>query len=176
MPPRLLSREEALAGTLAPPEVSGAQTLLDLPFCGLDGEVRTGQLMVHRDLAAEVWEIFQEILRARFPLHSLLPAVVFGWSDDLSMAANNSSGFNYRRAVGKSKLSEHSWGRAIDLNPVQNPYIRGELVLPPGAVRDASQPGTLLPDGEVVAAFESRGWTWGGRWTTLLDWHHFEKS
>jgi len=67
--------------------------------------------------------------------------------------------------VGKSKLSYHSWGRAIDINPVQNPYIRGEVVLPPGAVRDAERPGTLLADGAVVAAFESRGWTWGGRWT-----------
>ncbi len=174
--PALLDLTRALAGTAAPPEVSATQALLTLGHLDFSGQVRNGQLMVHRDLAVEVCEIFQAILDAGFPIHSLVPAVQFNWSDDLSMAANNSSGFNYRRAVGKSKLSYHSWGRAIDINPVQNPYIRGEVVLPPGAIRDVAQVGTLLEDGPVVAAFERKGWVWGGRWTTLLDWHHFEKA
>lgn len=91
------------------------------------------------------------------------------------MADNNSSAFNYRTAVGKTNLSRHAFGRAIDINPVQNPYVKGGLVLPPGAVYDTGVRGTLLPDGVVVQAFEKRGWTWGGRWTTLKDWHHFEK-
>jgi hypothetical protein len=105
----------------------------------------------------------------------MLPVVIYDWSDDASMAANNSSAFNYRLAVGKTRLSQHSFGRAIDINPMQNPYIKGDVILPPGSVYDATVSGTLLPEGPVVTAFEKRGWVWGGRWTSLLDWHHFEK-
>jgi hypothetical protein len=134
-----------------------------------------GQLVVHRELEREVREIFREILLARFPLETMIPVVAFGWSDEASMEANNCSAFNYRLKVGKNNLSAHATGRAIDINPRQNPYIRGDLTLPPGAQYNVDAPGTLLANGAVVRAFESRGWTWGGRWTTLLDYHHFEK-
>lgn len=170
-----MTLEEALAGTSAPPRIRSAQVLVDVEFLDFEGLERVGQIVVHRKLAVEVAEIFREIRAVDFPLHSVIPVVQFGWSDDASMEANNSSGFNYRRAVGKRKLSQHSWGRAVDLNPVQNPYLRGELVLPPGARYEPGIAGTLLADGPVVRAFESRGWTWGGRWQTLKDWHHFEK-
>lgn len=169
------SREEALRGSLAPPSVQAAQALQQVRHYNFHGVEQLGQIMVHRALASEVQEIFEEIFALHFPLFSVLPAGYFGWSDDASMAANNSSAFNYRRAVGRRRLSLHAHGRAVDLNPVQNPYIKGDLVLPPGAIRDLGQAGTLLEQGGVVAAFERRGWTWGGRWTSLLDWHHFEK-
>jgi hypothetical protein len=166
---------EALTGTAAPAGIRFRQVLVDVEFLDFEGHERSGQIVVHRDLAREVESIFQEIRAAQFPLFSVIPVVNFGWSDDASMEANNSSGFNYRRAVGKRKLSQHSWGRAVDLNPVQNPYLRDDLVLPPGGKYEPGMPGTLLPDGPVVRAFESRGWTWGGRWQMLKDWHHFEK-
>ena len=168
-----MTLDEALQGSVAPPEILGNQTLLDVPFVGFDGENRSGQIVVARDLAAQVAAIFAEI--RGFPLGQVTPVVAFGWSDDASMEANNCSGFNYRRKVGKGTLSAHALGRAIDLNPLQNPYINGELTLPPGAIYDAARPGTLLADGIVVRAFERRGWIWGGRWTSLLDYHHFEK-
>jgi peptidoglycan L-alanyl-D-glutamate endopeptidase CwlK len=101
--------------------------------------------------------------------------VKYGWSDDESMAANNSSGFNYRYIAGTDKLSQHAYGRAIDINPLFNPYIRGDVVDPPGGVYDPSRPGTLVAGDAIVQAFEARGWTWGGRWDTRKDWHHFEK-
>lgn len=171
-----MTRETALLNSLAPPDILAAQTLIELPFVDFDGAARRGHVVVADDLAEEVREIFMEIFAARFPIYQMKPVVAFGWSDDASMEANNCSGFNFRRKVGKSTLSAHALGRAIDINPRQNPYIRGDLVLPRGACYDVSVSGTLLPDGIVVKSFESRGWQWGGRWTRLLDYHHFEKN
>jgi len=167
--------EEALRGKEIPAHIRQSLALLDLEYRGFDGVPRIGQMVVHCDLADEVRAIFLEIRAADFPIAAMVPVVVHDWSDDASMAANNSSAFNYRVAVGKTNLSQHAYGRAIDINPLQNPYIKGDLILPPGAVYDPAVPGTLLAQGPVVAAFEKRGWTWGGRWTTLHDWHHFEK-
>lgn len=167
---------DAVAGTTAPTDVIAVQRLLCVPYVNFEGQRQTGHLVVHRELVAEVVEIFQEIAQAAFPIHSILPVVQFGWSDDVSMAMNNTSAFNYRQIVGKPTLSKHAWGRAIDINPRQNPYIKGDTVLPPGAVRDIEAPGTLLETGPVVAAFERRGWAWGGRWNLPQDWHHFQKD
>ncbi|MDF2441332.1 MAG: hypothetical protein JWN98_2316 [Abditibacteriota bacterium] len=172
----MMTLEEALAGKEMPLEIRQNQALLDLPYWGFDGEMHQGQLVIQRELAAEVQAIFAEIAQLRFPIAKMVPVVAYAWSDDDSMADNNSSAFNYRFAQGKPKLSYHAYGRAIDINPVQNPYIKGELVLPPGAVYNPEARGTLLGDGPVVAVFEKRGWTWGGRWQRLSDWHHFEKA
>ena len=161
-----MTLQEALDGKEIPPDIRDSLVLLDLEYFGFDQACH---------LAADVRAIFEEIASARFPIAQMLPVVAFDWSDDASMAANNSSAFNYRLAVGKAKLSQHAYGRAIDINPVQNPYIKGVLILPPHGVYNPAVPGTLLPEGPVVTAFEKRGWTWGGRWTTLKDWHHFEK-
>lgn len=171
-----MTLEEALEGSPAPPEVLATQTLLSIPFVDFAGETQVGQLVVHRDLAVEVVELFRLLFVERFALARMMPIVAFGWSDDLSMEANNCSAFNYRVKVGKSELSAHALGRALDINPRQNPYIRGELVLPEGAVYDAEVAGTLTPDSIAVRFLESRGWVWGGRWTTLKDFHHFEKT
>lgn len=170
-----MTLEEALAGKEIPGDIRETLVLLDLEYSSFDGGLQLGQMVVYRELASEVREIFQEVAAASFPIEKMLPVSTFDWSDDASMAANNSSAFNYRLAVGKAKLSQHAYGRAIDINPLQNPYINGDLILPPDGVYNPDVSGTLLADGPVVAAFERRGWTWGGRWTTLKDWHHFEK-
>lgn len=172
----MMTLEHALTGQQIPPAIRATLVLLDLDFWGFDDAQHTGQMVVHRDLAAEVREIFAEIARARFPIEQMVPVSAFGWSDDASMAANNSSAFNYRLAVGQPWLSQHAYGRAIDINPRQNPYLKGDLVLPAGAVYDPDARGTLVSSGAVVRAFERRGWDWGGHWTTLKDWHHFEKK
>ena len=165
---------QALANSPAPPEVLANQMLLDVPFVDFDGEKQIGQLVMARELGEEVAAIFAEIYG--FPIAQMAPVVAWNWDDDASMEANNCSGFNYRRKVGKSALSAHALGRAVDINPRQNPYTNGDLTLPAGAIYDESAPGTLVAEGIVVRAFESRGWQWGGRWTSLLDYHHFEKA
>ena len=170
-----MTLEQALQNSSAPPEILAAQTLLDLPFLNFSGEIHLGFLVAHRDLEIEIREIFAEILAARFPIFQMVPTVQFDWSDDVSMEQNNSSAFNYRLKVGKPELSLHATGHAIDINPRQNPYIKGDLVLPPGALYEPEKPGTITEDGAVVRAFESRGWIWGGRWQHIGDFHHFEK-
>jgi peptidoglycan L-alanyl-D-glutamate endopeptidase CwlK len=167
--------DSALLGKEIPLEIREALVLLNIPYRGFDDQLHTGQLIVHHTLANEVTAIFEEIARAGFPIEKMVPVVCYDWSDDASMADNNSSGFNYRCAVGKTQLSQHAYGRAIDVNPLQNPYVKGDQVLPPGADYDSLVVGTLLEQGPVVVAFERHGWTWGGRWTTLKDWQHFEK-
>lgn len=172
----MMTLEEALAGKEMPIEIRQNLVLLDLEYWGFDQAWHCGQLIVQRELEKDVLAIFEEIALSRFPIAKMVPVVAYDWSDDASMADNNSSGFNYRLALGKPKLSYHAYGRAIDINPVQNPYVKADLVLPPDAVYNPDARGTLVADGPVVAAFEKRGWTWGGRWDALSDWHHLEKA
>ncbi len=167
---------QALQHSPAPPEILATQGLIDIPFLDFQGQIRTGFLVAHRDLEPEIRQIFAEIFQSRFPICQMRPICEFGWSDDESMLQNNCSAFNFRRKVGKPALSHHAMGRAIDINPVQNPYLKAEICLPPGAKYQPETPGTILENGVVVRAFESRGWIWGGRWTKLLDYHHFQKS
>lgn len=178
MPPLIdsaLTREQALTGTLAPPEIWQTQILLDIEYWSFDGALHRGQLVVHETVVDEVRAIFAEIEAARFPIEKMVPVVAYNWSDDVSMEENNSSGFNYRAIVGATTLSKHATGLAIDINPRLNPYIKGELVLPPGAVYDPQIAGTLTEECVAVQAFTKRGWVWGGHWETRKDWHHFEK-
>ena len=96
------------------------------------------------------------------------------------MAANNTSAFNYRQISGSSgKLSLHAYGVAVDINPRQNPYVRGKTVLPAAGSefldRRRLQPGMIQAGDVVYQAFVKRGWRWGGDWTSLKDYQHFEK-
>jgi hypothetical protein len=92
------------------------------------------------------------------------------------MEANNTSAFNFRFKTGsRTELSKHAGGRAIDINPVQNPYIKGELVLPKSSEYDPEAEGTLCEDHPVVRTFLKLGWEWGGNWTSRKDYQHFEK-
>ncbi len=175
-----LSRDAALQGSIAPDSILQTLQVLAVQYVGFDNNLHRGQIVVARELAAEVKEIFAALCALRFPIQQVVPLCQFHWSDDESMSANNSSGFNYRAIVGGERLSYHALGRAIDINPRQNPYIKpnaegADLVLPPGAVYDLSQMGTLKANSEAVRVFESRGWEWGGRWTRCFDYHHFQK-
>jgi peptidoglycan L-alanyl-D-glutamate endopeptidase CwlK len=174
--PQKMTLQEALQGSPAPQAIKDSQALIDLEHYNFEGKLCTGYLVAHRDLEAEIRAIFGEIFACRFPIFQMRPISEFDWSDDLSMEQNNCSAFNYRLKVGKSSLSAHATGRAIDINPCQNPYQRGELILPPKGSYNLLAPGTILDVSPVVYAFESRGWIWGGRWESLKDFHHFEKD
>ena len=138
----------------------------------LDGE---GIIEVHRDLAADVEALFQFMLTRRFPLSCVLPIACFKWDDECSMLANNTSGFNYRKIAGKDRLSKHAFGRAIDINPWFNPCIQDGITQPAGANYVPSRLGTLTADSPVTQFLKSHGWIWGGDWTSLKDYQHFEK-
>ena len=171
-----LSFDEAFGGKRVPLFIRRHFALLDIEYHGFDSEAHRGQIIVHGSLADEVREIFEEIRAAHFPIKKMIPVCAFDWNDDLSMAANNSSGFNPRRIAGTRRKSLHASGHAIDINPVQNPWQHDGKTDPPGTVYDPSQRGTLLENSAPVTAFLSRGWEWGGHWTTMKDWHHFQKA
>lgn len=169
-----MSLEEALAGKDIPDDIKNSVTLVAVPFVSFSGEVCEGQLVVHKEVADEVREIFKKLSDMRFPIERMVPVVAYQWDDDASMAANNSSAFNYRIIYGTDRLSNHAYGRAIDINPIQNPYVRSDgTAVPSGARYDLAQPGTVTD--EVVGIFKSHGWTWGGEWSDRKDWQHFEK-
>jgi poly-gamma-glutamate synthesis protein (capsule biosynthesis protein) len=143
------------------------------------GRLRTGELLVHRDVAASVVQVFRRLHETRFPIASMELVDRFGGDDGRSMAANNSSAFNCRPVTGGTSWSEHSYGRAIDLNPVQNPYVRGSTVFPAAGRafldRTASRPGLIRQGDAVEQAFVGIGWSWGGRWSSP-DYQHFSAS
>ncbi len=148
-------------------------------YRGFDGADHQGELVVANSVAADVVDIFTELYDAGYPIASLRLVDDFGGSDDDSMAANNSSAFNCRPVTGGGGFSEHSYGTAIDLNPVQNPYLSGSLVLPEQGrpyVDRQPAPGVIEPGDEVVTAFAEHGWTWGGTWNGPVDYQHFSVS
>jgi hypothetical protein len=153
---------------------------LTVTYLNYQSQVASGALYVHKDVAGELKTIFGILFRDKFHIEKIAPVEEYGGSDDASMAANNTSAFNCRDITGvPGKFSNHSWGRAVDINPLTNPYVKGDVVLPPGGRayldRMKALPGLILSGGPVVRGFESRGWTWGGRWEDRQDYQHFEK-
>jgi hypothetical protein len=150
-----------------------------LTYRGFDGRARTGSIVVHRRVADDVVTVFRRLYAARFPIRRLTPVSAYRGSDDASMAADNTSGFNCRRAVGSATgaWSQHAYGLAIDVNPVENPYVLGGRALPPAGeryiARTPYRPGMAVAGGVLVRAFASVGWSWGGAWRGSPDYQHF---
>jgi hypothetical protein len=153
---------------------------LDVSHFGSDGAVHTGRLIVAADRAQELIGVFADLHDARFPIERMEPIDVYGGDDNRSMSANNTSAFNCRLATGGTGWSEHSYGRAIDINPIWNPYVKGTTVLPPEAAeyvdRTRTDAGMIHAGDAVVGALEARGWQWGGYWTSLKDYQHFSTT
>jgi hypothetical protein len=155
---------------------------VSVSYVGFDGRAHRGVLVVSRRVTAEVTTVFRRLYAARFPIRRMRPVSVYRGDDDRSAAADNTSGFNCRRAVaaGPPRWSAHAYGEAIDVNDVENPYLeRGRVIPPAGAAyRDRSRvrPGMAVPGGVLVRAFASVGWQWGGRWAGTPDYQHFSRS
>ncbi len=155
--------------------------LVHLDHVGFDGNRHRGRLVVHADTVDAVMTAFRRMYEARFPIERVTLVDDVGGNDDAAMAANLTTAFNCRRVTGGSGWSEHATGRAIDVNPLQNPYISSRgTVLPPGgaAYTDRSAPaiGLIVEGGPAVAAFDAVGWGWGGRWSSIKDYQHFSAS
>ncbi len=154
--------------------------MLTLRYWDFEGHEQTGRLIVNAAVAGEVASIFRELHARKFPIERMQPIEEYGGNDDRSMEANNTSAFNCRDVTGQpGKFSNHSWGRAIDLNPLTNPYVKGEKVLPAAGRtyldRTQSYKGGIERDGFVVELFKKHGWAWGGDWKDRQDYQHFEK-
>lgn len=145
-----------------------------------EGQIASGELVVASRVADDVVAAFERLYEGRFPVDRMELIEAFSGDDDASMAANNTSSFNCRPRLGGSEFSRHSYGEAIDLNPLTNPYVRGKLVAPPAGRswldRRRVRPGMIVAGGVAVAAFESIGWKWGGSWKRTKDFQHFSSD
>lgn len=166
----------AIEGTKAPKAIVDSLTLLKVEFYDFQGKLNHGYLVVNIELEDDVRELFELIKSSKFPIDKVVPIVHYEWDDDASMQANNTSAFNYRTIEGTNRLSHHATGRAIDINPFQNPVMYSDgKISPKGAKYNPKVPGTLTADSEIVKFMKSRGWRWGGDWTSFKDYHHFDK-
>ncbi|MEE9449835.1 MAG: M15 family metallopeptidase [Ignavibacteriaceae bacterium] len=167
--------EEALYGQRIPASVTTNLTIVTVFYYGFDEKLHQGQLVVHKEVARDVKDIFEIIRQIHFPIEKVVPICKYKWSDDESMRVNNTSSFNYRFISGSKILSKHASGLAIDINPKQNPYIKNGTTSPAGSVYIADTKGTITTDCRIVEEFKKRGWTWGGDWKSLKDYQHFQK-
>lgn len=167
--------EQAIEGTKAPKELIDSLCLIDVHYFSTDGQIHKGQLVIHKDVKEEVEKIFKLALQYEFPIKKAIPIVKYGWSDSISMAENNTSAFNYRNIAGTNRLSRHSYGKAVDINPMFNPYIDNGVITPKGGKWDKTRKGTLTEDCPIVKRFIELGWTWGGNFQSYKDYHHFDK-
>ena len=146
-----------------------------------DAQVHVGELIVHADVAEDVVRVFDALHTARFPLEEVRVIRVDELSAPPTGDGNVTSAFVCRPTVGGTRWSEHAYGRAIDVNPFHNPYVRGDLVIPElaGAYVDRTdvRPGMIVAGDAVTDAFASIGWGWGGDWTgSATDPMHFSVS
>jgi D-alanyl-D-alanine carboxypeptidase len=154
---------------------------VEVNYLGFDGGTHHGALIVNEDLAAEVIAIFEQLLQLRYPIEKIRTVENYpGADDELSMEDNNTSAFNCRDIPGTGRWSQHAFGRAIDLNPLLNPYIdRTGAFQPRNAApyldRNRTDPGLLNAGDPAVRVFTDRGWRWGGYWRTPIDYQHFER-
>ncbi len=158
---------------------------LKLLYYGFDGNTYVGEMIVNKKIENDVLSIFQTLYENNYPIERMTLIDAYGASDALSMEDNNTSAFNYRTISGSSKLSNHSYGMAIDLNPKYNPYVKtasdGSLVCQPESGReyaDRSADFAYKIDENDLAfrLFTQAGFDWGGNWNSVRDYQHFEKK
>lgn len=176
-PARVLARSTWKPGC---PVGAGDLAWVRLTFHGFDGERHTGELLVNTDVSRDVVAVFRKLWRARFPLEQMRVTTLAEMDAPPTGDGNNTGAFVCRVKRGGSSYSEHAYGRAVDINPFHNPYVKGDLVLPElaSAYRDRSRraPGMVRAGGPVVRAFRSVGWEWGGAWQSLKDYQHFSRD
>jgi hypothetical protein len=151
-----------------------------LSHWGFDGRAHLGRLVVNRRVTRDVVTVFRRLYAARFPIRRMVPVSRYRGSDDASMAADNTSAFNCRFVSGTTRWSMHAYGLAIDVNPVENPYVSGGRISPPAGRRYVdrfrSRPGMAVAGRVLVDAFAAVGWKWGGAWTSSRDYQHFSTN
>ncbi len=156
----------------------------------LDGKIKTGEMVVNKAIAHDVIDIFRELYNNKYPIERMQLIDDFNANDEESMRANNTSGFCYREIKGSKRLSKHSQGRAVDINPLYNPCFRivfntkGDSIgykrlqpetAAPYTNRSKTFPYKLTANDLAVKLFKKKGFTWGGNWKRSKDYQHFEK-
>ena len=146
-------------------------------FWGFDGRPHMGTLIVHRSVAAPIAGVLGRLYALRFPIRRMVPVDAYGGDDFRSIEADNTSSFNCRPATGSTHWSEHAYGEAVDLDPLENPYVSGGATSHPASRRYLDRslrlPGMIHAGDAVVRAFAAAGWGWGGVWNGTRDYQHF---
>lgn len=166
---------DATAGPECP--VSPQQlSVVRFAFVDFSGSTQSGEVVVASTEAQAVLLVFERLFLDRFEMAMATPVIGFGNDDQASMLANNTSGFNCRRVTGSSAWSRHSYGLAIDINPLVNPWVRKGGIEPPEAAsyvdRAIEVPGGIYPGDAIIAYFDQIGWLWGGDFEEP-DYQHF---
>jgi hypothetical protein len=166
--------------------------LMDLRYINVnhlnfEGETVSGEIIVHKDVADDVVNIFAELYEIGYPIRQMRLVSDFNADDWASIEADNTSAFNCRPVTGKKKKwSKHAYGKAIDINPIENPYIskRGHISHKASLkyrkrihkVNTPEDRATLLKNDSATKIFKKYGWKWGGDWYTIKDYQHFVKK
>lgn len=183
IPDSIFSRINGVSYSEAGPTKRADLRFLNVLHYDFEGNIRHGQIICHKRIANALIDIFRELYQIKYPIHSIRLIDNYAGDDEASMSDNNSSCFNYRRTTGGSRISKHAYGLAIDINPLQNPYIstsaNGTRIIAPKAAapyadRTNLRPGMLSADDPCVKAFRRHGFSWGGNWRRNKDYQHFE--
>lgn len=157
---------------------------LIIPHFDGHGNVRLGEMVCHRTVARQLLDIFRELFSAHYPIERMVLIDDYDADDERSMSANNTTCFCYRTVAGSRKLSRHSLGKAVDINPLYNPFVRRTAratIITPEAGRQwadrtiADNPYAVRRGDAAWRAFTRRGWRWGGSWRTRPDYQHFQQ-
>jgi D-alanyl-D-alanine carboxypeptidase len=159
------------------PVAPAALRTVHVSYRDFAGNRQVGAIVVAKRHAPAILGVFRKLWEARFPIRRLRPVSEYRGSDDASMEADNTSGFNCRFVGGTTRWSMHAYGEAIDVNPVENPYVRGGRVSPPAGRayvdRSPYRKGMAVRGGVLVRAFASAGWKWGA---SFGDYQHFSTT
>jgi hypothetical protein len=149
-------------------------------FWGFDAKPHTGELVINRAYAQDIVSVFRKLYAARFPIEEMRLVTTADLNAHPTGDGNDTSAFVCRAAVGQTRWSEHAYGRAIDINPFQNPYVKDDLVLPELASayvdRSDKRAGMIFPGDVIANAFAAIGWGWGGSWRHSKDYQHFSST
>jgi len=159
---------------------------LKLKYLDFEGQTREGEMIVHKAVADEVVTIFNELYSIGYPIYKMKLVSAYKANDWQSIEADNTSAFNCRNATGSKKWSKHSYGKAIDINPIENPYIsrkgrishKASLKYRKREHRLDIHPDNralILKHDKATQIFKKYGWKWGGDWSGVKDYQHFSK-
>ena len=149
----------------------------------LDGVIKRGEMVVNRAISDDIVAILRALFEAGYPIERMVLVDDYNADDEASMAANNSSAFNYRTTPGGTRLSAHSKGMAVDINPLYNPYVKvsnGKVIVAPKSATEYIERSGAFPykiDGDDLCCklFKEHGFEWGGDYKAIKDYQHFEK-
>jgi hypothetical protein len=179
--PSLAARMDGVSWHAGCPVPISNLRLVTARYRGFDGRAHTGRVVVNEDSTTAIVSVLRQLYAAQFPIRRLRLVDDYGGSDFDSIEADNTSAFNCRAATGSTHWSEHAYGHAIDVNPIENPYVSSGRTSHRASVRYLDRarhrPGMAYPGGTLVEAFRSVGWGWGGDWSgSVKDYQHFSQS